>query len=105
MYLESLLIGLYRSISGIPTNSSRGHTSPTSEINMGRTFRREKTYGQRRPRLNNHRDLPDYQDDLLDEEDLEYFEEDLFHGKLHSEEQDVVGSEDEPTRQRDQGQR
>ena len=72
---------------------------------MGRTFRREKTYGQRRPRLNNHRDLPDYQDDLLDEEDLDYFEEDLFHGKLHSEEQDVVGSEDEPTRQRDQGQR
>ena len=69
---------------------------------MGRTFRREKTYGQpRRPKLNNHRDLPDYQDDLLDEEDLEYFEEELFHGKLHSEKQDVVGSEDEPTRQRD----
>jgi len=69
---------------------------------MGRTFRREKTYGQpRRPKLNNHRDLPDYQDDLLDEEDLDHFEEDLFHGKLHSEEQDVVGSEDEPTRQRD----
>jgi len=68
-------------------------------INMGRTFRREKTYGQRRPRLNNHRDLPDYQHDLLDEEDIDNFEEELFHGKLYSEEQDVVGSEDEPTRE------
>jgi hypothetical protein len=72
---------------------------------MGRTYRREKTYGNRPGRLNNHRDLPDYQDDILDEEDLDYFEEDLFHGKLYSEEQDVVGSEDEPTGQRDQGQR
>jgi hypothetical protein len=72
---------------------------------MGRTYRREKTYGNRPGRLNNHRDLPDYQDDILDEEDLDYFEEDLFHGKLHSEEQDVVGSEDEPTGERDQRQR
>jgi len=67
---------------------------------MGRTFRREKTYGPRRPRLNSHRDLPDYQDDILDEHDFNYFEEEEIHGKLHSEEQDVVGSEDEPTRQR-----
>jgi len=72
---------------------------------MGRTFRREKTYGQRRPRLNNHRDLPDYQHDLLDEDDVDYFDEDLFNGKLYSQEQDVVGSENEPTGQRDQRQR
>jgi hypothetical protein len=73
---------------------------------MGRTFRREKTYGQpRRPRLNNHRDLPDYQDDLLDEEDLFDFHEEHFDGKLHSEKQDVVGSEDEPAGKRDQGKR
>jgi len=83
------------------TNSLKGVTSLTSRINMGRTFRREKTYGVRRPRLNSHRDLPDYQHDLLDEEDLDGFDEELFNGKLHSEEQDVVGFEDEPTRQRD----
>jgi len=68
---------------------------------MGRTFRQEKTYTHRRPRLNSHRDLPDYQDDILDEEDLFYNDEEFLDGKLHSEEQDVVGSEDEPTRQRD----
>jgi len=73
---------------------------------MGRTFRREKTYGQpRRSRLNNHRDLPDYQDDLLDEEDLFDFHEEYFDGKLHSEKQDVVGSKDEPAGKRDQGKR
>ena len=67
---------------------------------MGRTFRREKTYGPRRPRLNSHRDLPDYQDDILDEEDLFYNDEEFLNGKLHSEEQTVVGSEDEPAGQR-----
>tara|TARA_R100000808_G_C2149761_1_gene158276 strand:- start:1959 stop:2165 length:207 start_codon:yes stop_codon:yes gene_type:complete len=66
---------------------------------MGKTFRKEKSYGPRRPRLNSHRDLPDYQDDILDDEDLFYNDEELLNGKLHSEEQDVVGSEDEPTRQ------
>ena len=68
---------------------------------MGKTFRRDKTGGIRRPKLNNHRDLPDYQEDLLDEEDYEDFEEDLLDGKLHSKKQDVVGSKDEPTGQRD----
>jgi len=68
---------------------------------MGRTFRREKMYGNHRPRLNSHRDLPDYQEDLLDEEDMDNFDEDLFNGKLHSKKQDVVGSKDEPTGQRD----
>ena len=68
---------------------------------MGRTFRREKTYGPGRPRLNSHRDLPDYQDDLLDDEDMFYYDEDLLNGELHSEEQTVVGPEDEPTGQRD----
>ncbi len=63
---------------------------------MGRTFRREKTYGPRRPRLNSHRDLPDYQDEILDEDDLFYNDEE-FYGKLHPEEQNVVGHEDEPT--------
>tara|TARA_R100000700_G_C3169801_1_gene144484 strand:- start:1234 stop:1452 length:219 start_codon:yes stop_codon:yes gene_type:complete len=72
---------------------------------MGKTFRREKTYGNRRSGLNTHRDLPDYQDDLLDEEDFEYFEEELTYGKLHSEEQDVVGRKNEPTRQRNQRKR
>ena len=66
---------------------------------MGRTFRREKTNKNYRPRLHSHRDLPDYQDDFLDEEDIFYDDEELY-GKLHSEEQDVVGSEDEPTGQR-----
>jgi hypothetical protein len=103
--LSSRLIGLCHSISGMLTNSLRELTSLTSKISMGRTFRREKTYGQRRPRLNNHRDLPDYQHDLLDEDDIDYFDEDLFNGKLHSQEQDVVGSENEPTGQRDQRQR
>ena len=65
---------------------------------MGRTFRREKTYNNRTPRLNSHRDLPDYQNDILDDEDYDTFEEELFYGKLHSEKQDVVGSEYEPTR-------
>ena len=82
------------------TNSLKEITSQISGANMGRTFRREKTYGTKRPRLNSHRDLPDYQNDLLDEEDLDYFEEELFDGKLHSQEQDVVGSEDEPTGER-----
>ena len=68
---------------------------------MGKTFRREKTYGNRKPRLNNHRDLPDYQDDILDEEDIFYQDEEIYNGKLHSQEQDVVGSEDESTGQRD----
>jgi hypothetical protein len=27
---------------------------------MGKTFRREKTFGKKRKPLNNHRDLPDY---------------------------------------------
>tara|TARA_Y100001938_G_C8025642_1_gene397857 strand:+ start:939 stop:1154 length:216 start_codon:yes stop_codon:yes gene_type:complete len=71
---------------------------------MGRTFRREKTYGPRRSRLNSHRDLPDYQDDIIDDEDLDYldcFDEDTNYGKLHSEKQDVVGSEDESTSEGD----
>ena len=73
---------------------------------MGRTYRREKTFGTpRRPKLNNHRDLPDYQDDLLDDEDLFDFNGEFLDGKLHSEEQDVVGSKDEPTGKRDQEQR
>ena len=72
---------------------------------MGRTFRKDKTYGISRSRLNTHRDLPDFQDDLLDEEDMDNFDEDLFNGKLHSKKQDVVGSEDEPTGQRDKGKR
>jgi len=99
--LGSLLIWLYLSISGMLTNFLKAITSQILKINMGRTFRREKTYGPRRPRLNSHRDLPDYQDDILDEEDLFYYDEEFLDGKLHSEEQDVVGSEDEPTRQRD----
>jgi len=103
--LSSLWTGLCHFISGTLINSLRELTSLISRKSMGRTFRREKTYGHRRPRLNNHRDLPDYQDELLDEDDLDYFDEDLFNGKLHSEEQDVVGSEDEPTGQRDQRQR
>ena len=100
-YLSNLWTGLCLSTFGTSTNSLREITSQISGANMGRTFRREKTYGVRRPRLNSHRDLPDYQDDLLDEEDLDSFEEELFNGKLHSQEQDVVGSEDEPTGQRD----
>ena len=99
--LSSLWTGLCRFISGILTSSLRGPTSLILSRKMGRTFRREKTYGNHRPRLNSHRDLPDYQDDLLDDEDLDYFDEDLIDGKLHSKEQDVVGSEDEPTGQRD----
>jgi hypothetical protein len=69
---------------------------------MGRTFRREKTYGRKTPRLHTHRDLPDIQDDILDDEDLFYNDEEFLDGKLHSQEQDVVGSKDEPTRQRNQ---
>jgi hypothetical protein len=87
--------------SGILTNSLRALTSRISNRNMGRTFRREKTYGNRRPRLNSHRDLPDYQDDIIDEEDLDTFDEELFHGKLHSQNQNVVGHKDEPTSERD----
>ena len=66
---------------------------------MGRTFRREKTYGPKRRRLNSHRDLPDYQDEILDEDDIFFYDEE-FYGKLHPEEQNVVGHEDEPTGQR-----
>jgi len=68
---------------------------------MGKTFRKQKTYGVQRTRLNTHRDLPDHQDDLNDEDDPDYFEEELFNGKLRSKKQDVVGSKDEPTGQRD----
>tara|TARA_R100001510_G_C7455260_1_gene78283 strand:+ start:262 stop:474 length:213 start_codon:yes stop_codon:yes gene_type:complete len=69
---------------------------------MGRTFRKEKTYGQKKSRLNSHRDLPDYQDEMIDGD--EYFddEEEFLYGKLHSKEQDVVRSEDEPSGQRNQ---
>jgi len=69
---------------------------------MGRTFRKEKTYGQKKSRLNSHRDLPDYQDEMIDGD--EYFddEEEFLYGKLHSKEQDVVRSEDESSGQRNQ---
>ena len=91
----SLWIGLFRSIFGTLTSSLKEATSLILRINMGRTFRREKTYGEPRRKLNTHRDLPDNQDDLLDEYD-DYDEEELFYGKLYSEEQNVVGSQDEP---------
>jgi len=68
---------------------------------MGKTFRKQKTYSVSRSRLNTHRDLPDHQEDLLDEDDPDYFEEELFNDKLYSKKQDVVGSKDEPTGQRD----
>ncbi len=100
--LSSLWTWLCRSISGISTNFLRLAIFLNYKTPMGRTFRREKTYGPKRPRLNSHRDLPDYQDDILDDEDLFYNDEEFLDGKLHSEEQDVVGSEDEPTRQRNQ---
>ena len=99
--LSSLWTGLCRFISGILTSSLRGPTSLILSRKMGRTFRREKTYGNHRPRLNSHRDLPDYQDDIIDEEDLDTFDEELFHGKLHSQNQNVVGHKDEPTSERD----
>jgi len=51
-------------------------------------------------RLNNHRDLPDHQDDLVDEEDFFEYEEGYGNGELYSEKQNVVGSKDEPTSQR-----
>ena len=39
---------------------------------MGKTYRQEKTFGnkKKRPRLNNHRDLPDTQDSPDDEEEF-----------------------------------
>jgi len=98
---SNLWTSLCRFISGISINFLKLATFLNYKIPMGRTFRREKTYGPKTPRLHSHRDLPDYQDDILDDEDLFYNDEEFLDGKLHSEEQDVVGSEDEPTRQRD----
>lgn len=69
---------------------------------MSKTFKRNKTFGNDRPRLNSHRDLPDYQEDFLDDEEMDYFDEELFNGKLYSKKQDVVGSEDEPASKRNQ---
>jgi len=75
---------------------------PILKINMSKTFKRNKTFGNDRPRLNNHRDLPDYQENFFDEDDQYLDDEDIFNGKLYSKKQDVVGSEDEPTSKRDQ---
>jgi len=99
--LSSLWTGLCHFISGTLINSLKALTFLTLKRNMGRTFRREKTYQPRTPRLNSHRDLPDYQDELLDDEDLFYYDEEFLDGKLHSKEQNVVGHKDEPTGQRD----
>lgn len=71
---------------------------------MGKTHRKEKTFKNRRPRLNNHRDLPDYQDNEYgpwDEED--YFWEKLEDEQLHSKKQNVERPEDESSGQADKG--
>lgn len=57
---------------------------------MGKTFRREKSYGPRMKRLNNHRDLPDYQEQDLDEEEEGYH----YAKRLHTEERDNKSRED-----------
>ena len=64
---------------------------------MGKTYRKDKVY--RKPRLNSHRDLPDFQHNLLEEES-DSFEDDYYYEQLHSKEQDVERSEDEPSDQR-----
>jgi hypothetical protein len=67
---------------------------------MGKTFRRQKTDKKSFKRLNTHRDLPDYQYDLVDDPDF-YVEEEEYYAKLHPKEQDVVRREDEPSGQAD----
>jgi hypothetical protein len=66
---------------------------------MGKTYRKEKSFGNRKPRLNSHRDLPDFMEDFADEE------EDFYYAKLHPEEQNVERPEDESSGQTDKGQR
>ena len=69
---------------------------------MGRTFRREKSSGNRPTRLHTHRDLPDIQEDFLDEGDYDPAEEDYFYGsKLHTKKQDVERPEGKPSDQTD----
>lgn len=68
---------------------------------MGRTFRREKSNKHQAPRLNNHRDLPDY-DNLRDEDDPDYPEEDEYYGRqIRAKKQDVGRHENEPSHKKD----
>lgn len=65
---------------------------------MGKTFRKEKTFGHKKPKLTHHRELPDYMDDIMEgEED--------YYDQLHSEKQDVERPEDESSGQADKRQR
>jgi len=57
---------------------------------MGKTYRKEKNVSRARRLVNTHRDLPDYQD-LIDEDD--YYnseEEEYYNGKIN------IRFEDEP---------
>jgi hypothetical protein len=72
-------------------------------MKMGKTHRKEKSFEKRRQRLNNHRDLPDFQDNEYgpwDEED--YFWEQLENEQqIRSKKQNVERPEDEPSGQAD----
>tara|TARA_R100001244_G_scaffold89382_1_gene67955 strand:+ start:246 stop:461 length:216 start_codon:yes stop_codon:yes gene_type:complete len=69
---------------------------------MGRTFRREKSFSNRPPRLHTHRDLPDHQEEFLDEIEYDLIDEEYFYGsKLHTKKQDVERPEGKPADQTD----
>lgn len=82
---------------------------------MGKTFRREKTWGRkkenrnmsRKPKLNTHRDLPDYIDLVKDPvEDYPYDEQEAeeYHAKaLYSQERNDLGYEGQSNPQNNRG--
>lgn len=81
---------------------------------MGKTFRREKTWGRKKenrgmgkkPKLNTHRDLPDYIDLDKPQEDYPYDEQDAeeYHAKaLHTQERNDLGFEGQSNPQDNRG--
>jgi hypothetical protein len=70
---------------------------------MGKTFRREKSFTPKAGKLHTHRDLPDIQEGLYDDDDLSLDDEDYFYGELHTKKQTMVRREDESSGKVDKG--
>lgn len=68
---------------------------------MGKTYRKDKTFKAGKPRLNSHRDLPDYQHDLLDDEDLDYLDEEYYAKQICVKGEDVGRGQDQSSRKAD----
>ena len=70
---------------------------------MGRTYKKDKSKFNSGPKLNNHRQLPDW-DNLSDYDDEGYPHEDddeINYDRLHHEKQVVGRRENEPSRKTD----